>query len=39
MRKLILILSALLAGVALYGQDVTGGVKGTVISRNDRQPV
>ena len=40
MRKLILILAALLASTALFAQEEhTGGVKGTVISRNDRQPV
>jgi hypothetical protein len=40
MRKLILLITALLASAVLFAkEDPTGGVKGTVISRNDRQPV
>ena len=32
-------MAAILASAALYAQDYTGGVKGTVINRNGRQPV
>ena len=40
MRKLLIIIAALLVPVLLSAQEEpTGGVKGTVISRNDRQPV
>ncbi len=38
MKRIILFLTAILAGVALSAQP-TGGVKGTVINRNGRQPV
>ena len=38
-KKLILALAALLSSVALLAQTPTGGVKGTVINRNGRQPV
>ena len=40
MKRLLLAFAALLAAVALSAQeDPTGGVKGTVINRNGRQPV
>ncbi|MBR6346639.1 MAG: TonB-dependent receptor [Bacteroidales bacterium] len=40
LKKLLLTVSALVTGVLMYAQDApTGGVKGTVINRNDRQPV
>ena len=38
-KRLILAFSALLASVALLAQAPTGGVKGTVVNRNGRQPV
>ena len=38
-RRIILALAALLASAALSAQTPTGGVKGTVINRNGRQPV
>ena len=40
MKKLIFLIAALLASAVLFAQgEYTGGVKGTVINRNDRQPV
>ena len=40
MRKLLLLIAALAVSTALFAQEEpTGGVKGTVISRPDRQPV
>ena len=38
-KRLILAVFALFASVALLAQEPTGGVKGTVINRNGRQPV
>ena len=38
-KRLLLTLTALLATVALFAQDYTGGVKGTVVSRNGRTAV
>ena len=38
-KKLSLVLAALLSGVVLLAQGPTGGVKGTVVNRADRQPV
>ena len=38
-KRLILAASALLASVALFAQDPTGGVKGTVVNRNGRQGI
>ena len=38
-KRIILAFAALLASVALFAQAPTGGVKGTVIDRNGRQPV
>ena len=38
-KRLIMTLAALLGAVALLAQEPTGGVKGTVISRTDRQAV
>ena len=39
LKKLTLSLSVLLAGVLLFAQAPTGGVRGTIVSRNDRQPI
>ena len=39
LKRLILASAALLACVALSAQEPTGGVKGTVVNRNGRQPV
>ena len=38
-KRIILAFAALLASVALSAQAPTGGVKGTVVNRNGRQPV
>ena len=38
-KKLSLVLAALLSGMVLLAQGPTGGVKGTVVNRADRQPV
>ena len=38
-KRIILSFAALLGSVALFAQEPTGGVKGTVIDRNGRQPV
>jgi len=38
-KKLILAASALLCCAALFAQTFTGGVKGTIVSRQDRSPV
>ncbi len=39
MKKIIAILAAVLCTAALFAQDFTGGVKGTVVNRNGRQPI
>ena len=39
MKKLIAILAVFLCTAALFAQDFTGGVKGTVVNRNGRQPI
>ena len=39
MKRILLALTALLACAALFAQSPTGGVKGTVVDRNGRQPV
>ena len=38
-KRITLAFAALLASVALFAQEPTGGVKGTVVNRNGRQPV
>ena len=38
-KRIILAFAALLGSVALFAQAPTGGVKGTVVNRNGRQPV
>ncbi len=38
-KRIILAFAALLGAVALFAQEPTGGVKGTVVNRNGRQPV
>ena len=38
-KKFITAAAALLAGIMLFAQEPTGGVKGTVINRSDRSPV
>jgi hypothetical protein len=38
-KKLILAFAAILCTLGLAAQTYTGGVKGTVINRTDRQPV
>jgi len=38
-KRIILAFAALLGAVALFAQDPTGGIKGTVVNRNGRQPV
>ncbi len=38
-KRIILAFAALLGSVALFAQEPSGGVKGTVIDRNGRQPV
>ena len=38
-KRLILAFAALIGSVALFAQEPSGGVKGTVIDRNGRQPV
>ena len=38
-KRILLALFALAASVALHAQDYSGGVKGTVVNRNGRQPV
>ena len=39
MKKIIAILAVFLCTAALFAQDFTGGVKGTVVNRNGRQPI
>ena len=39
MKRITLAFAALLASAALFAQEPTGGVKGTVVDRNGRQPV
>ncbi len=38
-KRILITLAAVLAAVTLSAQDYTGGVKGTVINRNGRQPI
>ena len=38
-KRILLAIAALLAAATLSAQDFTGGVKGTVINRNGRQPI
>ena len=38
-KRIILAFAAAFASLALFAQTPTGGVKGTVIDRNGRQPV
>ena len=38
-KKISLLLLALLTGTLLFAQAPTGGVKGTIVSRTDRQPI
>ena len=38
-KRIILAFAALLGAVALFAQEPSGGVKGTVVNRNGRQPV
>ena len=39
MKRLFTILAAFLCGAMLLAQEPTGGVKGVVVSRGDRQPI
>ena len=39
LKKITLAFAALLTGMVLFAQAPTGGVKGTVVNREDRQPV
>ncbi|MBP5382177.1 MAG: TonB-dependent receptor [Bacteroidales bacterium] len=39
MKRLFTVLVVLLAAVTLSAQDFTGGIKGTVVNRNGRQPI
>ena len=39
MKRLITILAAVLCSTVLFAQEYTGGVTGTVVNRNGRQPV
>ena len=38
-KRLVMTLAALVASVALFAQSYSGGVRGTVVNRNGRQPV
>jgi len=38
-KRLVMTLAALVASVALFAQSYSGGVQGTVVNRNGRQPV